>query len=1277
VYIEQLKEKDYYLEALKQEIEDMNCARETNLKDMDELKANNECLQKEIISLKKNNSLYMEQLKEKDNYLETLKQEIEELNCSRETNLKDIDELKANNECLQKEIISLEEKNSLYMEQLKEKDKYLETLKQETEHLNSEREGNLKYIDELKTNVVSLHREINSVEENNSLYMRQVREKDNCLETLKQQLEDLDCQREANLTFIDELKANIVSLQTEMYSLEEKYSMYSEEVKGKGDCLQQLKRHIEEMNSGRETNLKYIDELETNNASLQTQIHSLEERNSVYMEQVKEKHNYLETLKQEFEDLNFAREANLKYIDELKANIASMQTEIHSLADKNSVCGEQLKEKDNYLETLKQEIEERNCAIETNLKDIDELKANNECLQKEIISLVEKNSIYMEQLKERNSYLETVKQEFEDVVYARETNLECGDERQINIRMRKEINPITPYATYREQLKEKDSYIEALKQQIEDMNSENKANLKCIEQLHEKNKYCDSLKYEKEPKSQEYGVLAEEVECCNTHVPSELSVMTGSVSVKSHEIELCRRMMLKEVSYLKPDYDVESLSQSQLTDLLKMLLAFVMEKEMEMFHSLQDQMNEIHTQANEAEKEYANKDRQKDCWIRELEAEIEHLQALVARVEEEKKALEMDDKSHCLALLGQERADLIKKLRQLDSDLVIVQLERNRVESHNKEMARKLEDLQLLLEKKSSQLQEELENQFNKSQKLETLMKEISDLGENNAVLLERLEKTNNDNNLLLKKVEDLQCALMLKNNENLDIVRKLGSLERELKVLSTKNCALEEEVIANKEVHALLLKEKEHCSEITLNLKKVTEDVENLRVKKLAWDSEKEQLQAKVAAKESELSLERDIRCRLQKDMMTNIQKVKEEKAQLQVSYSHLLQHYEMLKSEVKHSHLISQVHSLNVSDFMSHKSEITVAEPDENLVLKKQLEEKLERQKELSRKNENLATCITGLKVEVNRLCNENESLRESYKVLSEEESRLNALMCIKESEIEGFKRQLEKIIHEKAALLVACKCIQEPTQQREDALGCENKEYSSSVSENGSCTESLRSRRQFIVKVSHRMAEECGTDISEERKLKEQLKVCMEEKAAVSNENERLVTDIRGLQKMLERYCVDNNSLEKSLEILEEEKKRLVSQLSDSHKRLLIVESEVQELKLKTVAMRKDEASQENIGLRFRVKELEAEVEHLQSRKKSLQGSQIVGHNIGKRHALYCPVQSQLAETTSVLKSSVATNTDISGTVCCVFFTKCMLANWSVWLLSVSFRKLPNRI
>ena len=86
------------------------------MKVTDELKAKNECcLKTEVVSLEEKNSVYMERLKEKDSYFETMKQKIEVLKCSREANLKDIDEMKTNNVSLQKEITSLEEKKSLYV----------------------------------------------------------------------------------------------------------------------------------------------------------------------------------------------------------------------------------------------------------------------------------------------------------------------------------------------------------------------------------------------------------------------------------------------------------------------------------------------------------------------------------------------------------------------------------------------------------------------------------------------------------------------------------------------------------------------------------------------------------------------------------------------------------------------------------------------------------------------------------------------------------------------------------------------------------------------------------------------------------------------------------------------------------------------------------------------------------------------------------------------------------------------------------------------------------
>jgi chromosome segregation ATPase len=385
------------------------------LKDIDELKAKNLSLQKEIFSFKEKNSLYMEQLKEKDNYLEAMKQQIEDLNCGRETNLKDIDELKTNNEILQKEIISLEEKYSLYMEQLKQKDNYLEALKQQIEDLNYARDTNLKYVGDLETNIVDLQMEIHSLEEKNSVHMEQLKEKDNCLEAMKQQIEDLNCSREANLKDIDELKTNNVSLHKEITSLEEKNSLYMEQLKEKDNYLEAMKQQIEDLNCGRETNLKDTAELKFNNEILQKEIISHEEKISLYMEQLKEEDNYLVTMKQQIEDLHCGRETTFKDIDELIAKNKCLQKEIISLEENNSLYMEQLKEKDNYLETMKQQIEDLNCGREANLKDIDELKTINESLQNEIISLEEKNSVYMEQLKEKDNYLVTMKQQIEDL----------------------------------------------------------------------------------------------------------------------------------------------------------------------------------------------------------------------------------------------------------------------------------------------------------------------------------------------------------------------------------------------------------------------------------------------------------------------------------------------------------------------------------------------------------------------------------------------------------------------------------------------------------------------------------------------------------------------------------------------------------------------------------------------------------------------------------------------------------------------------------------------
>ncbi|PNF20166.1 hypothetical protein B7P43_G18363 [Cryptotermes secundus] len=104
-----------------------------------------------------------------------------------------------------------------------------------------------------------------------------------------------------------------------------------------------------------------------------------------------------------------------------------------------------------------------------------------------------------------------------------------------------------------------------------------------------------------------------------------------------------------------------------------------------------------------------------------------------------------------------------------------------------------------------------------------------------------------------------------------------------------------------------------------------------------------------------------------------------------------------------------------------------------------------------------------------------------------------------------------------------------------------------------------------------------------------------------------------------------------------------KKLVLELSVSHKNLLDAESEIQELKLKTIAVRKTE-------------DLEAEVENLQIRNKLLlQENQSASNNISELCALNNQLRAQLAERTDVPKVSVATNTAISGPCHCKELTE----------------------
>ncbi|KDR19230.1 hypothetical protein L798_06285 [Zootermopsis nevadensis] len=1173
-HAEQSREISNHNEMLKHHIEDLDCMKVAHIKCINELKEKIISLHKEINMLKDENSVYIKQLREKDDYLQVLTQQIEELNSTRESDLKCSDEFKENNIKQQDEIVFLKEEISSYLEQLKERDNHFQTLKQQIEDMNSVKEFNLKCIDELNLNNIRLQEKINCLNEENSMYKEQIMEKDNNLETLHQQISAIGFVKEANIKQINELKDFNVSVQEEMYSMKNENSTYIKQLKEKDNNLEAQKQQIEDLNSVKEDNLKSVDELRKSNVGMQEEIDSLKKEISMYSEQLAEKDNYIETLKQELKALDNVKEINIKYTDDLKQNYVNVQDEIMSLKEENSTYIKQLKEKDNNLEAHKQQIEDLNSVKEDNLKSVDELRKSNVGMQEEIDSLKKEISMYSEQLAEKDNYLETLKQELKALDNVKEINIKYTDDLKQNyVNVQDEIMSLKEEnSAFIKQLKEKDNYFQTLKQQIEDLVSVKEANLKYIQQL-EKDKYAEVFRTDNNERSYDNGVFTAEVDHCRKELPAESSVIDKSISDMSYEIASCRRAILKEIRCLKPNYDVESVSQVCLTKLLKILLKVVMEKEEEVLHVFQVQMDEVCAKASDYEREYADKDRRKDCWVRELETEVERLQAELTRIEEENKALKMDDHLDYIKILEQEKADLIKTVRQSDSDLAIVQIEVNsmneKMKSCDKDVAKKMEDLEFLVEEKDSlicQLKEELESQLKKQADVAVLRKEIFGLEESNAVLNEKLEKRNNDSSLLLEKLEELQCAVLSEKNKTQDVMAKLGSLETELKSLSRKNCDLIEEMNANKEVHSILLKEKECSSEMTLNLKRVTED---------------------LATKQDELNSERNLRCQLEKDVAIVV-KMREESGQLQML----------------------------------------------------QLEDGLQKQKELAMKNENLAVYITELKDEVKKLRDENVSLRASFETLVAEKDGIN-------SEIDDLKKQLVMCLQEKASLAADFVRLQKYVQQQQDALRNENR---SSIDETDNCAQNLHSESQSL---SARLADGMAHENSETelKKLKEKLEICMKEKLALDDENELLVTRIRGLENMLETYCVINNGLEKSKGVLEEDKRRLLSELSDSHRRLSDAESEIRELKLKSPALKDGSVSQENSILHCSVKELQTENESLRNRNELLfQKNQSANQNIAALHAQYRQLETHLAQRTHVAKLSVATNTDISGSCQC---------------------------
>ncbi|XP_069689418.1 centromere-associated protein E-like [Periplaneta americana] len=431
--------------------------------------------------------------------------------------------------------------------------------------------------------------------------------------------------------------------------------------------------------------------------------------------------------------------------------------------------------------------------------------------------------------------------------------------------------------------------------------------------------------------------------------------------------------------------------------------------------------------------------------------ELGRFQADLIKMEEEKRILE-GNCSECVKILEQEKVDLVAKLQEyemkakefeqlkltfeekkevimkLNSDL---ETECSKVEILQKQIRdqieicaekdgqlHSLEEEKCFLQDKIFSLTERVAIEISEKSLLEvTLENERLEY----LIVKEQFDKMKGDLQQIIAQHEDEKCVLLSEKKHFEKSLQLQNEKCRELETmldcvqmkLNDKNNELEKYSASIKETSSLLSEEKQlHC-ELRLNLKKSTEELENLKIKKLDIESNKEVLEKELTAKEEELKREtkcKEVYERELGNLQADLIKMEEEKRIIEFNGSHCIKMLEEEKAV-----LVAKVQELEMKVRDSEQLKVTCDEKNAVIVrLSSDLKTECSKVEMLQRKIREQIEKNAEKEEKIHSLEGEKLVLQESISAKNLEN------VCVGEaSEIIVLNQQLEECTMEKCRL------------------------------------------------------------------------------------------------------------------------------------------------------------------------------------------------------------------------------------------------------------------
>nr|XP_033194727.1 centromere-associated protein E-like [Bombus vancouverensis nearcticus] len=602
-----------------------------------------------------------------------------------------------------------------------------------------------------------------------------------------------------------------------------------------GNRIEQIQNHIDHIKSDmdeiKENSMNFtvmLNEFKTEKANLLDQINNLKDANEELRKTILNNESTaikkLQILENELTNTNREIEQFSIQEKELESQKLILEVELEGLKrkeqDKNALINQlnedifslkkelenkeelqYLKEQCEKLEkdkVLSKELEQHNMLkikeLEVCINDLQKTLTNQEC--------------FFRELQEKAIYVEKLLQEKEQEIYILTQKLQAAETEVINIKNNLEMKYKNEFdSVVQHHIKEYENNMQKLNDTLNKYIDEN---LNLSQEL-------TSLRNVKEKLNE----IVAEKECLFDH-----QKMLVHDNEKLHdELNEIRKCMIKELRSLKYNVNLQEFPSKSVTEIFVVLLQTLVSKESEVIKTMKETCEKERQKVEEEKQQCINTEKRTITWAKELEGEIEKLQADLMEKEHAHKEYQntISQLEHLLKESTYEKEIFKEKMEALETDFNNLQVEFDK----QCKVDNQQEEAILVAQKKEKEVHEMFKTKETELQSKHKLEKEMYEKKIDNLIQTLEFHKTRNlELNNTIEGLEANERQLKNTIEANLTEIKKYSQNVKKI------NTELEQLTQAYNEVNQEVEQKNLHIEEITTVLKSKCDILSEYKIK-------------------------------------------------------------------------------------------------------------------------------------------------------------------------------------------------------------------------------------------------------------------------------------------------------------------------------------------------------------------------------------------------------------------------------------------------------------